>query len=33
MLNFLCGVYVGASLIFGWGMFIEMKRMAAMING
>lgn len=33
MKKFLCGVYVGASAIFIWGMFIELQRMARMING
>lgn len=33
MSKFLCGVYVGASAVFIWGMFIEIQRMAAMING
>lgn len=33
MKKFLCGVYVGASAIFIWGMFIELKRMAEIING
>ncbi len=33
MAKFLCGVYVGASLIFIWGMFIELKRMGDIING
>lgn len=32
MKKFLCGVYVGASAIFIWGMFIEIQRMAEMIN-
>lgn len=31
--KFLCGVYVGASAIFIWGMFIELQRMAELING
>lgn len=31
MKKFLCGVYVGASMIFIWGMFIELKRMSEMI--
>ncbi len=33
MKKFLCGVYVGASAVFIWGMFIEIQRMAGMING
>lgn len=33
MKKFLCGVYVGASAVFIWGMFIEIQRMAEMING
>lgn len=33
MKQFLCGVYVGASAIFIWGMFIEMNRLVNMING
>jgi len=33
MSKFLCGVYVGASAVFIWGMFIEIQRMAGMING
>lgn len=32
MKKFLCGVYVGASMIFIWGMFIELQRMTEMIN-
>ena len=32
MKKFLCGVYVGASAIFIWGMFIELQRMTEMIN-
>ena len=28
MWKFWCGVYVGASAIFIWGMFIELKRMS-----
>ena len=33
MKKFLCGVYVGASAIFMWGMFIEIQRMVGIING
>lgn len=33
MKKFLCGVYVGASAVFIWGMFIEIQRMAGIING
>lgn len=33
MKKFLCGVYVGASAVFIWGMFIEIQRMAGMIDG
>ena len=33
MKKFLCGVYVGASAIFIWGMFIELQRMSEVING
>ena len=32
MWKFWCGVYVGASAIFIWGMFIELKRMSKMMN-
>ena len=32
MKKFLCGVYVGASAIFIWGMFIEIQRLAEMVN-
>lgn len=32
MAKFLCGVYVGASMIFIWGMFIELTRMSEMIT-
>lgn len=32
MKKFLCGVYVGASAIFIWGMFIELQRMTEMIS-
>lgn len=33
MKKFLVGVYVGASAIFMWGMFIELQRMTEVING
>lgn len=32
MKKFLVGVYVGASAIFMWGMFIELQRMTEVIN-
>ena len=32
MSKFLCGVYVGASLIFIWGMFGELDRMSKLVN-
>ena len=32
MWKFWCGVYVGASAIFIWGMLIELKRMSEMAN-
>lgn len=32
MKKFLCGVYVGASAIFIWGMFIEIQRLSEMVN-
>lgn len=32
MAKFLVGVYVGASLVFIWGMFIEIERLSKMVN-
>lgn len=32
MRKFWVGVYVGASAIFMWGMFIELQRMTEMVN-
>lgn len=32
MKKFLCGVYVGASAVFIWGMFIEIQRLVEMVN-
>lgn len=32
MKKFLCGVYMGASMIFIWGMFIELNRLSEEIN-
>ena len=32
MKKFLCGVYVGASAVFIWGMFIEIQRLVEMVK-
>ena len=32
MNKFLVGVYVGASAVFLWGMFIEIQRLTEMMN-